>query len=137
MISLSSGVFVKQQAFFRSLVQCQSRAASSSSWWSHIQKGPPDPILGITEAWRNDPNPKKINLGVGAYRDDDGKPFVLPCVKEAEKIIASSNLDHEYLPIAGNAKFTQASATLAYGSTSPVIKNKSVSIELPLQICRF
>lgn len=44
--------------------------------------GPPDVILGITEAFRKDPDPKKVNLGVGAYRDDDGKPFILPCVKK-------------------------------------------------------
>lgn len=44
--------------------------------------GPPDPILGITEAFKKDANPKKINLGVGAYRDDNGKPYVLPSVKK-------------------------------------------------------
>ncbi|MEQ2215680.1 Aspartate aminotransferase, mitochondrial [Xenoophorus captivus] len=41
--------------------------------------GPPDPILGVTEAFKRDTNPKKMNLGVGAYRDDQGKPFVLSC----------------------------------------------------------
>lgn len=44
--------------------------------------GPPDVILGITEAYKKDPNPNKVNLGVGAYRDDEGKPFVLPSVKK-------------------------------------------------------
>jgi aspartate aminotransferase len=44
--------------------------------------GPPDAILGITEAYKKDPNPKKINLGAGAYRDDQGKPYVLPVVKK-------------------------------------------------------
>ena len=43
--------------------------------------GPPDPILGVTEAFKKDSNPNKINLGVGAYRDDNGKPFVLPSVR--------------------------------------------------------
>ena len=43
--------------------------------------GPPDPILGVSEAFKRDTNPNKINLGVGAYRDDSGKPFVLPSVK--------------------------------------------------------
>lgn len=42
--------------------------------------GPPDAILGVTEAFKKDTNPKKISLGVGAYRDDNGKPFVLPSV---------------------------------------------------------
>ena len=42
--------------------------------------GPPDAILGVTEAYKKDTNSKKINLGVGAYRDDNGKPFILPSV---------------------------------------------------------
>lgn len=46
--------------------------------------GPPDPILGVTEAFKRDTNPKKMNLGVGAYRDDSGKPFILPAVKMVE-----------------------------------------------------
>lgn len=47
--------------------------------------GPPDPILGVTEAFRRDTNPKKMNLGVGAYRDDQGKPFVLSCVRKVQQ----------------------------------------------------
>lgn len=50
------------------------------SWFSNVQLGPPDAILGVTEAFKRDTNPKKINLGVGAYRDDNGKPYVLPTV---------------------------------------------------------
>lgn len=44
--------------------------------------GPPDVILGITEAYKKDTHPNKVNLGVGAYRDDEGKPFVLPSVRK-------------------------------------------------------
>lgn len=103
----------------RLLSACPSRSAS---WWSGVEMGPPDPILGVTEAFKRDTNPKKINLGVGAYRDDNGKPFILPSVKEAEKRIAASNFDHEYLPISGNAVFCQESAKLAFGDDSNVIK---------------
>lgn len=45
----------------------------NKSWWESVELGPPDPIFGLTEAWKKDKNPKKINLGVGAYRDDNGK----------------------------------------------------------------
>lgn len=55
--------------------------------------GPPDVILGITEAFRKDPDPKKVNLGVGAYRDDEGKPFILPCVKKVSNF-TSKNLNY-------------------------------------------
>ena len=47
--------------------------------------GPPDAILGVTEAFKKDQNPKKMNLGVGAYRDDNGQPFVLPSVRQVGK----------------------------------------------------
>jgi len=53
-----------------------------SSVWSHVEMGPPDAILGVTEAFKKDSNPKKMNLGVGAYRGDDGKPFILESVKQ-------------------------------------------------------
>lgn len=46
--------------------------------------GPPDPILGVSEAFKRDSNSKKMNLGVGAYRDDQGKPFVLSCVRKVQ-----------------------------------------------------
>lgn len=46
--------------------------------------GPPDVILGVTEAFKKDSSPKKINLGVGAYRDDNGKPFLLPSVLKVD-----------------------------------------------------
>lgn len=51
-------------------------------WWGNVKMGPPDVILGISEAYKRDTDPKKVNLGVGAYRDDNGKPFVLDCVKQ-------------------------------------------------------
>lgn len=53
-----------------------------SSWWGGVQMGPPDPILGVSEAFKKDTSSKKMNLGVGAYRDDQGKPFVLSCVRK-------------------------------------------------------
>ncbi|XP_012503296.1 PREDICTED: aspartate aminotransferase, mitochondrial [Propithecus coquereli] len=58
-------------------------SARASSWWAHVEMGPPDPILGVTEAFKRDTNSKKMNLGVGAYRDDNGKPYVLPSVRKA------------------------------------------------------
>lgn len=94
------------------------------SWWSHVEMGPPDPILGVTEAFKKDTNPKKMNLGVGAYRDDTGKPYVLPSVRKAEEIIVSRNLDKEYLPIGGMPEFCNAAAQLAFGEQSEVLNGK-------------
>ena len=49
--------------------------------------GPPDAILGVTEAFKRDTNPNKINLGVGAYRDANGKPYVLPVVRKVSFLL--------------------------------------------------
>ncbi|XP_063467901.1 aspartate aminotransferase, mitochondrial isoform X1 [Symphalangus syndactylus] len=108
-------------AFYRGLAAAAS--ARASSWWTHVEMGPPDPILGVTEAFKRDTNSKKMNLGVGAYRDDNGKPYVLPSVRKAEAQIAAKNLDKEYLPIGGLAEFCKASAELALGENSEVLKS--------------
>jgi len=100
----------------------------SKSAWAHVEKGPEDPILGVTVAFNKDTHPQKMNLGVGAYRDDNGKPFVLECVRKAEKKLIDNNQDHEYAPIAGVASFTQAAAKLALGADSPAIKDKRVAV---------
>lgn len=106
-------------------IKAGARAVSA---WVKVPQGPPDAILGITEAYKADSNPEKINLGVGAYRDDKGKPFVLPSVRTAEKKIVESKLDKEYAGITGVPAFTKAAALLAYGSDSAVIKEDRVAI---------
>lgn len=79
-------------------------------------------------AYKADTDPKKVDLGVGAYRDDNAKPWILPVVKKAEVVVNSDPaLNHEYLPIAGLATFTSASAKLMFGAESPVIKENRVA----------
>lgn len=94
-----------------------------SSFWSHVEQGPPDAILGITEAFKRDTNPNKINLGAGAYRDDNGKPYVLPCIKAAEENLMRKQLDKEYAGIAGITEFTKGSANLAFGPNNEIVNN--------------
>ncbi|XP_063053527.1 aspartate aminotransferase, mitochondrial [Engraulis encrasicolus] len=102
----------------------------ASSWWSDVQMGPPDPILGVTEAFKKDSNPKKMNLGVGAYRDDNGKPYVLSCVRKAEALIMGKGLDKEYLPIGGLGDFSKACAVLALGPKNEVLQSgRSITVQ--------
>jgi aspartate/tyrosine/aromatic aminotransferase len=61
--------------------------------------GPPDPIVGLGGAFQADPAPNKVIVGVGAYRDDHGKPYVLPSVRRAEEKLLAQRLDMEYAPI--------------------------------------
>jgi len=54
----------------------------SGNLFSHVTMAPPDPILGTAIAFNNDKSSDKINLGIGAYRDGDGKPYVFKIVKK-------------------------------------------------------
>ncbi|TFK30491.1 aspartate aminotransferase [Coprinopsis marcescibilis] len=103
-------------------------AARSISAWATVPAGPPDPILGITEAFKADKDPRKINLGVGAYRDEHGKPYVLQTVKKAEELVLSQNPGKEYLGITGLPEFTARAALLAYGAESAPLQQGSVSV---------
>jgi len=98
------------------------------STWNQVPAGPPDPILGVTEAFKADKDPRKINLGVGAYRDENGKPFVLPSVRKAEESIVAGKYDKEYLPITGFPEFTKHAAILAYGKDSAPLKEGRIAI---------
>lgn len=102
-------------------------AVRTASTWANVPQGPPDAILGITEAFKADSFEKKINLGVGAYRDDAGKPFVLPSVRAAEQRIVSSGLNKEYAGITGIPEFTSAAAKLAYGAGSSALERLAIT----------
>jgi aspartate aminotransferase len=97
--------------------------SSAASRWSTIPVAKPDAILGLTVAFNADTHPQKINLGAGTFRTEQGKPYVLGCVRKAEEALLSQNLDHEYLPISGLAPFCANSAQLALGQ--PLAKTVS------------
>ena len=67
----------------------------AASYWADVAMGPPDAILGVTEAFKRDTSPVKMNLGVGAYRDDAGQPFVLPSILKAELSIVEKRMNKE------------------------------------------
>ncbi|THH22144.1 hypothetical protein EUX98_g8228 [Antrodiella citrinella] len=103
----------------------------SAENWGEVPLAPPDSIFKLTAAYKADPFPEKINLGVGAYRDDNSNPWVLPVVKTATQILLNDpNIDHEYLPITGLPQFTAAAAKLILGADSPAIaENRVVSVQ--------
>ena len=92
-----------------------------------VAQAPPDAILGLNEQFKADKDPRKISLGVGAYRDDNGKPVILPCVAEAERRIAGKS-DHEYPPIEGLPDLRRLAAEFVYGADSPAIKEDRVAV---------
>ena len=84
---------------------------------------PRDPILGLTEAFNLDRNPKKVNLGVGVYYDDDGKVPVLECVRRAERQILEQPTPRSYLPIDGLPAYDCAVRELVFGADSSAHKD--------------
>ena len=95
----------------------------TSSVLENIKMAPKDPILGVTEAYNADQNPKKVNLGVGVYTDDNGKVPVLQCVRRAEQKLAETAMPRNYLPIDGLAIYDRAVQETLFGADSPVVKD--------------
>jgi len=52
------------------------------SRFTTLEAQPKDPIFALVDLYQKDENPNKINISVGAYRDEEGKPYVLPVVKK-------------------------------------------------------
>jgi aromatic-amino-acid transaminase len=101
-------------------------APHSPSLLASVPMAPSDPILGVTEAYVADANPKKVNLGVGVYYDDKGKLPLLECVKRAEAERLKSSPPRGYLPIDGLAAYDRAVQELVFGTDSRVVSEKRV-----------
>jgi aromatic-amino-acid transaminase len=91
-----------------------------------VEMAPRDPILGITEGYNADPNPNKVNLGVGVYCDENGKIPLLECVRKAERQLLESSPPRGYLPIDGLPEYDRAVQALVFGPESPAIRDKRV-----------
>ncbi len=100
--------------------------------WKSIQPAPPDSILGLTEEFKKDQNPQKVNLGVGVYKDDAGNTPVLRCVKAAEKQLLDTQSSKSYLPISGDPAYAAAVQRLILGDGNDVITTgRAATIHAP------
>jgi aromatic-amino-acid transaminase len=97
------------------------------SMFSAVEMAPRDPILGLNEQFAADNNPKKVNLGVGVYYDDNGKLPLLACVQKAEQAMMEKPSARGYLPIDGIAAYDAAVQTLVFGAQSPSVQSKRVA----------
>ncbi|KAG2334298.1 hypothetical protein Bca52824_005478 [Brassica carinata] len=115
---------------------------AGGSVFAHLVQAPEDAILGylptfsfsfsfsfdVTVAYNKDPSPIKLNLGVGAYRTEEGKPLVLNVVRKAEQqLVSDRSRIKEYLPIVGLGEFNKLSAKLILGADSPAIRENRVT----------
>jgi aromatic-amino-acid transaminase len=101
-------------------------APQNPSLLSAVQMAPKDPILGVTETFLADPNPNKVNLGVGIYYDDAGKVPVLECVRKAEMQLVESAAPRAYLPIDGLPAYDSGVQSLVFGADHPALKEKRI-----------
>ena len=92
----------------------------------------PDPILGLTEAFKKDPNPHRINLGVGEYKDALGHTPILRTVKKAEARLLENEQTKIYLPIDGLAEYNRHVQTLVFGASHGVLADRrAVTAQTP------
>jgi len=97
------------------------------SLFSAVEMAPRDPILGLNEQFAADPNPAKVNLGVGVYYDDQGKLPLLACVQAAEKAMMADPKARGYLPIDGLAAYDAGVRALVFGADSEPVRSGRVA----------
>lgn len=96
-------------------------APHAPSFLGTVDLAPRDPILGITDAYNADTNPRKVNLGVGVYTDENGKVPLLECVGRAEAQLMAQPAPWTYLPIDGLAAYDKAVLNLLFGADGDVV----------------
>lgn len=96
------------------------------AFFDSIELLPDDPILQLPILFNAETHPHKVNLGVGNYRDANGKPLVLTAVKSAEEQILKQALPKDYLPIEGPRDYLQACKRLLFGEGSPFVDSDAV-----------
>ena len=98
-----------------------------ASLLQRVELAPADPILGLIEQFNADPNPAKVNLGVGVYADENGKLPLLKCVRAAEAALVELPKARGYLPIDGIAAYDRAVQELVFGSGSEALRQGRIA----------
>merc|ERR1711865_1329432 len=100
----------------------------SAGSWTDVPMAPLDPILGMSQRFQADTDDRKVNVSIGAYRTDEGKPLVLNCVKKAEKLILDdASLNKEYLPQRGDVTYSALCQQMLFGEGSQLLKDGVVA----------
>lgn len=95
-----------------------------------VPVAPMDAILGMSQLFQKDTDPRKVNVGIGAYRTDEGKPYVLSCIRKAEaKVLTDPSLNKEYLPQRGDDEFCALSRAMLFGDTKPVKEGRVATVQ--------
>jgi len=97
--------------------------------FGNLETLPPDPILGVTAAFRADSHPDKVDLGVGVYRDEDGNTPVPAAVREAERQVLAAQSSKTYVGPLGNAEFNERIVALALGTLAGTLRERTATIQ--------
>ena len=99
--------------------------------FSELKPLPTDPILGLMAAFKQDTNPKKIDLGVGVYKDEQGNTPVLKAVKKAEAFRLENETSKSYIGLAGNLDYCQKMENLLLGEHPALLANRVRTAQAP------
>ena len=100
--------------------------------FEQVTAAPPDSILGLTEAFKKDARPEKLNLSVGVFKDDKGRTPVLKCVKEAERRLLEGESSKTYLSIEGSPEYGRAVRELMFGADHEIVRsNRACTAQCP------
>ncbi|KAF7234304.1 hypothetical protein EG68_12221 [Paragonimus skrjabini miyazakii] len=95
------------------------------SFFGEVREAPPIEVFCLSDAFQLDGDANKVNLTVGAYRSNENKPWVLPCVRSVERSMAATDeLNKEYLPITGLESMCTCGLKLVLGENNPLIADK-------------
>jgi len=107
------------------LIDFMQEKDAAAGLFSGVQAAPPIEVFKLSRDFQADAHPLKVSLGVGAYRTDEGKPWILPCVKKAEKKLSEQideeSINHEYLPVLGLDSFSKAATSMLLGENCKAI----------------
>ncbi|WP_440904765.1 aromatic amino acid transaminase [Catenovulum sp. SX2] len=100
--------------------------------FQHMTALPPDPLLGIAVAFRADSNPKKVDLGVGVYKTEDGKTPILTSVQKALQTLLNTEDSKSYIQARGNQAFLDGMEKLVFGADNALLASGRVeSLQAP------
>lgn len=98
------------------------------SMFEHISRVPGDAILGLIDAFKNDPRSRKVDLGVGVYRDNEGNTPILPTVKAAERYLVEHETTKSYIGSHGAEEYGQQILPLVFGADSNILTQHRASL---------
>ena len=105
--------------------------------FERLDRLPQDPILGLMAQFRADADPRKVDLGVGVYRNERGETPVLDAVKRAEKVVFDDETTKTYVAPVGNAAFNAAMEQLVFGEAHPALAAKRIrTVQAPAAAAR-